>query len=307
MSEHPQGNRVQVWMPAAMGLFAFVVGCNILHSSRPKEQSPTTEPATPVIGSPAPRLPSKYQVRVAPVIFLSDFEIRPDLPLFKELSQLREQVQKELLLPPATDPVKVYLFENEKTYTAYMKSTREYRDLPDRRAFFVAQPRGLTEDLLIYTYWSKRIRQDLRHELTHALLHSVIKEVPQWLDEGIAEYFELRPELEGVNPDHVRRLRRELASGEVRPDIARLESLTQVEQMKTPQYRESWAWVHLMLRGKPEARTVLLSYLQQLRGTRHPGPLLPRLEKVVPDPVPALGEHLAQLERNLPPDAVVNP
>jgi hypothetical protein len=304
MVQPPRGSGAGPWMPLLAGLVALAVGCHSLNFLRPREKDP---PAAPAADGDTVRLPSKYQIRVAPVVFLSDFEIRPDLPLFKELAQLREQVQKELLLPPATDPVTVYLFETEKAYSAYMKSTREYKDLPDRRAFFVAQPRGLSEDLLVYTYWSKRIRQDLRHELTHALLHSVIKEVPQWLDEGIAEYFELRPELEGVNPEHVRRLRRELASGDVKPDVARLEGLTQVEQMKTPQYRESWAWVHLMLRGKPEGRMVLLSYLQQLRGTRHPGPLLPRLQKVYPDPGRALREHLDRLEAGLPPDAVVNP
>ena len=55
------------------------------------------------------------------------------------------------------------------------------------------QPRrfGGEEDLLVYTYWGDRIQQDLRHELTHALLHSVLKDVPLWLDEGLAEYFEM--------------------------------------------------------------------------------------------------------------------
>ena len=68
------------------------------------------------------------------------------------------------------------------------------------------------------------LRTDLRHELTHALLHSVLKDVPLWLDEGLAGYFELPPENDGVNPQHLELLRR----GPFQPDLARLESLEQV-------------------------------------------------------------------------------
>ena len=87
--------------------------------------------------------------------------------------------------------MQVYLFEDRDAYERFMQS--RYPNLPRRRAFFVAQPRGVGggDDLLVYTFWGERIRQDLRHELTHALLHSVLKDVPLWLDEGLAEYFEL--------------------------------------------------------------------------------------------------------------------
>ena len=69
-------------------------------------------------------MPGKYNFRIAPYVFLSDVKIDSDQPLFRELAQLRDQVQKELLLPPASDPVKVYLFETEKAYTAYIPFRR---------------------------------------------------------------------------------------------------------------------------------------------------------------------------------------
>ena len=81
--------------------------------------------------------------------------------------------------------------------------------------------------------------------------------------------------------------------------LTRLERLTQVDDMKPAEYRESWAWAHLLLRGTPEAKTLLLSYLQQLRGSRHPGPLAPRLEKLFSAPEEALTAHLARLEADL--------
>ena len=118
-------------------------------------------------------LPGKYAFRIAPYVFLSDWEIKRE-PLFQELALLRDQVQKELLLPPGDAVVQVYLFESKERYELFMN--KEYPDLPPRRAFFVAQARtmGGAEDLLVYTYWGKRIRQDrgvFEHELTAWIGH----------------------------------------------------------------------------------------------------------------------------------------
>jgi hypothetical protein len=243
----------------------------------------------------APGAPSKYSVRVSQFLFLSDFELKRDLPLFQDLSDLREQVTKELQLPGANTVVNVYIFEDKEHYERYM--TSKYKDLPKRRAFFVAQPHsvGGPEDLSVYTYWTvDRIREDLRHELTHALLHSVLKDVPLWLDEGLAEYFELPPERKGVNQVHLDQLRR----GSFQPNLKRLESLTQVQDMGPPEYREAWAWVHLMLHDKHEAKGALLGYLQQLRSRPNAGALSDRLVAVysASSPEETLQAHLAQIE-----------
>src|SRR5262249_6328765 len=156
-----------------------------------------------------------------------------------------EDVHRELKLPTARiyNPIQVYLFENRDYYERFMRS--QYPDLPMRRAFFVAQPRGVGggDDLLVYTFLGDHLRQDLRHELTHAMLHSVLKDVPLWLDEGLAEYFELSPETHGVNRAHLALIRRE----GIQPDMARLEQLTQVQQMTPVEYREAWSWVHMIL------------------------------------------------------------
>jgi hypothetical protein len=66
--------------------------------------------------------------------------------------------------------------------------------------------------------------------------------------------------------------------------------------MEKPEYREAWAWVHLMLRGNADAKKVLCEYLQSLRATTSPGPLQPRLRDVLPDPELALAEHLGKVE-----------
>ena len=239
--------------------------------------------------------PGKYSYRIAPYVFLSDFELDHNLPIFRELAHLRDQVYKELQLPSSERPVLVHLFEDRERYELYMQN--RYPELPKRRAFFVAQPRTLGggEDLLVFTYWGDRIQQDLRHELTHALLHSVLKEVPLWLDEGLAEFFELPPEKNGVNESHLNHIRHSTTEP-FRPDLTRLETLDQVKDMTPAEYREAWAWVHFFLRGDRSAKTALLAYLQQLRTNPQPGALRPRLAQTVRTPEDQLRRHLAQQE-----------
>jgi len=275
---------------ASLGL-AITLGCSsatyfqsITGTSNPNNVEP--------VAAPLPDAPSKSSLRMGPFLFLSDSKLQPNNPLFQELTGLRDQVTQELRLPPGTTLVKVYLFEQGDRYEKFM--TKYYPHLPKRRAFFVAQPRfaGAPADLLVYTYVGDRIQQDLRHELTHALLHSVLTAVPLWLDEGLAEFFEMPPGNNGLNPEHLRLLRAESA----RPNLARLENLIEVKDMKPAEYREAWAWVHLMLRGHPEAKRVLLSYLRELRTNPQPGPLRTWLVAVWPRPEEALAEHLTRLD-----------
>lgn len=239
-------------------------------------------------------MPSKNVTRVSQFVFHSDFDLPKNQPLFKELSALRESLYKELQLPPSDTLIQVYLFEDQAKYESYMKG--KYPDLPKRRAFFVAQPRrfGGADDLLVYTHLGDRLQQDLRHELTHALLHATLKDVPLWLDEGLAEYFEMPPTSpwNGVNYHHLEALR----SPNAKFDLDRLEKLSDVQQMSPAEYREAWAWTHLMLRTTPEAKQVLLSFLQELRSNSRPSSMKPRLERAVPALDDAVRRHLADLE-----------
>jgi hypothetical protein len=274
------------------------LGCHSLHLEQPSPDK--LPPAT----AKAPAPPGKYSFRVSQYQFLSDFEVKHDLPIFRELANLRDQVYKELQLQSAEAIVQVYIFEDRDKYENFMRG--RYPDLPKRRAFFVAQPRsvGGTEDLLVYTYWGDRIQEDLRHELTHALLHSVLKDVPLWLDEGLAEYYEVPPDWQGINYPHLNQIRRVSTSAAFKPDLARLEQMEKVQQMTPAEYREAWAWVHLILRGRADAKAVLTEYLQTLRSNPNPGPLGPRLATVYPKPEATLVEHVAQLEASNPTSLV---
>ena len=300
-SDAPRGRLCYFLTALATAALALTLGCHSLKLNSSSSDKADVKTDAPAQASAAPAAPSKYSFRIAPYVFLSDFEVPREQPLFHELAGMRDQIYKELQLPPSNAVVQVYLFEDRDRYERFMQS--RYPELPLRRAFFVAQPRsvGGAEDLLVYTFWGDRIQQDLRHELTHALLHSVIRDVPLWLDEGLAEYFELPPDKNGVNLAHLDSLRRG-PLGPYKPDLPRLEGLTEVKQMTPTEYRESWAWVHLMLRDKPEAKAVLINYLHQLHLNASPGLLGPKLAAVFPSPDEAFDRHLARLEAAAHPD-----
>ncbi|HYT93019.1 MAG TPA: DUF1570 domain-containing protein [Gemmataceae bacterium] len=294
---HPKSSHSR-WLVLllAWGWLLCAAGCHALRLSQVSPDPVEKGPQPPAIAQ-------KAEFRVgAQFVFLPDFPINQNLPLFRELADLREQVYKELQLPPSTTPIYVHLFESRDRYEQFMKAT--HPKLPRRRAFFVAQdyPLGGGEKLQVYTYWGERINQDLRHELTHALLHSVLKDVPLWLDEGLAEYFEMPPGWRGVNYQHVALLCRG-PDGPCAPNLARLEEMTNemMEKMTPAEYREAWGFVHLMLHSNAEARRVLLTYLRELRTNARPEPLRPRLAAVFSSPDQALARHLHNLDRTDPP------
>jgi hypothetical protein len=273
---------------AAVGWLGFAAaGCESLRSGTVAPPDPTAA----VSAQTPPKRPAKHWQRVGQYVLYADHPLDPADPVFQDLADLPDRIQRELSLPAGDGLVQVFLFDTQEKYEGYMAA--RYRGLPPRRAYFISEPRpGGGDELMVFTWASEHLRTDLRHELTHATLHGVLKGVPIWLDEGLAGFFELPPGQNGVNPQHLDALRR----GPFQPDLGRLEKLAKVGQMEKPEYREAWAWVHLMLRGGPAGKTVLLEYVQQLRNDPNPGLLLAKLREAYPDPNAALAEHLTRTD-----------
>ncbi len=222
------------------------------------------------------KLPVSHSIESDQLLIMSDMRLGRDHPLVTDLISLRKQVADTLNLPLNGRQVVVYLFGNETQYRQYISAA--YPELPHRRAYFVGTP----ERLAVYTFWGERIQEDLRHEFTHGLLHASLKSVPLWLDEGIAEYFEvIGPVAGGVNSGYASDLTQAVSNG-WRPDMQRLEQLVEVAHMQRTDYQESWGWVHFMLNSSPDSRQLLLDYVQDLRADPDPGPLSVRLAGELP-------------------------
>ena len=220
--------------------------------------------------------PVRHTAKGSGFVIQSNFQINDTSPLVQELNELREQITSTLRLPKQRDPVTVYLFSDEESYRRYMHTT--WPNLPPRRAYFV----GTSRELAVYSFHSPRVQEDLRHEFTHGLLHATLNSVPLWLDEGLAEYFEVRGTEPGApHSEHLSHLQRVRAEG-WNPSLYQLEQLSDFRKMTQRDYAESWGWVHFMLNGDDNAKHALLDYVAELETKTVAAPLRPRLEKATP-------------------------
>ncbi len=236
-----------------------------------------------------PSLPNRNAIVLSQLVVYSDFALPRQHRLLGELTARRADLSEQLALPNSAEPVNVYLFESADRFNAFMHA--HYPDFPPRRAFFVETD----TQLAVYAHWGDRVAEDLRHEMVHGYLHSIVPNVPLWLDEGLAEYFEVPRGQHGMNPSHIEEVPALLASGAWQPDLTRLEQLTSANDMTQADYAESWAWVHFLLETQPERRELLRDFLRALRKDGTAEPLSARLAAAVPRPEDALVAHLSTL------------
>jgi hypothetical protein len=203
-----------------------------------------------------PLVPTRYQQRTGPFVIWSNFPMADDPPAVRSLVALNRDMRQHLGFQPRdeNDPVEIYVLDSRNAFAHFLKFY--YPDLPPRRAFFLAQGR----QRVVYTYSSPRLEEDLRHEATHALLHGAFGDLPLWLDEGLAEYFEDDLAQPGVDADRIAQINKDLSDGWV-PSLPRLESLTDIHEMTPRDYREAWGWVHLLLNGAEPGSPRLLAAL----------------------------------------------
>lgn len=235
-------------------------------------------------------LPAQHTVNTKHFVIHSNVKLDSDNVLVQELENVRERLFATLRLPEQRDPVNVYLFSNEASYRYYMNTT--WQNLPPRRAYFV----GTSRELAVYSFLGSNVQEDLRHEFTHGLLHASLRTVPLWLDEGLAEYFEVDPNVPGaVHVEHVVEWKNAI-QGNWSPNLFRLEMLSDFRDMTQRDYAEAWGWVHYMLQTSDETAEVLLQYLVSLESSKTAPRLLPHLETAAPTYFNDLQAHVARLQ-----------
>jgi hypothetical protein len=237
------------------------------------------------IPQPAPA-PSAHELCVGQLRFVSDFQLREDNPLVRELADERQDVYDTLGLPSGNEQITVYLFRDAQHYGEFL--SRYFPSVPSRRAFFLETDTALT----VYAHWSDRFAEDLRHEVAHGYLHAVAPGLPLWLDEGLAEYFEVPRGNGGLNRPHLDLLADMTEHEGWRPDLARLEQLKNAAAMEQLDYAESWAWVYFLLHSDSSTRELLTNYLTDVRTRGNPEPLSTRLAEYRSEPEQQLALYL---------------
>lgn len=214
------------------------------------------------------RLPSQTVFSQSNLLIHSDFALLPGHRLLDQLPARKSELATALGLELAAEPIAVYLFADEATFARYAR-----QNLPGfagRRALFVKTDTRL----MVLAHWQDQLGEDLRHELTHAYLHATLPWLPLWLDEGLAEYFELAPQAKSLHARHVYHLAQEFKAGRWQPGIERLENFQDPSQFQETQYAESWLWVDFLLSTTPERLQLFQNYAAELRNSSSPQPEL---------------------------------
>lgn len=128
------------------------------------------------------------------------------------------------------------------------------------------------------------------HEYVHAVLADTLGWLPVWLDEGLAEYFEMPRDARAGGHPYLASMPWSIRLGIV-PRLEALEAKRDLAEMGRNEYRHAWAWVHFMLHGPPEAGAELRSYLAELAAGVAAEPLSRRLARRVPDMERRFVEH----------------
>lgn len=199
-----------------------------------------------------------------------------DPRMIDHMRNLEPAVTEILSLPKSDKLVHVVLFESESEYRRYMQ--HYFPKLPKRRALFI-QDRGPG---MVFAHVHPDLGTDLRHECVHALLNNTCAALPLWLDEGLAEYFEVEAEERMFHPAHLKAIQTRIQSGFV-PTLIELESLSEAAEMGNGQYRDSWAWVHFLLHRRPVTRKMLTDFLHDQALDKSPIPLSKNVDLQIPN------------------------
>ncbi|MCA9151047.1 MAG: DUF1570 domain-containing protein, partial [Planctomycetales bacterium] len=221
--------------------------------------------------------------------FHADFDLPQHAPVVQELIELQRTVPATLQLPTSDESIHIYLFRSKRVYRNYLR--QYFPGVPDRPAMYIKQ-RGYG---MVFAHTGPEFAVDVRHEATHAVLHCELPFVPLWLDEGLAEYFEMPAAARFNGHPHLADIRRELGRRRL-PDLDRLEAITDLASMTSSDYRDAWAWVHFLLHGPAEAHDVLLEYVRDIHQQTVPGPLAVRIRRKRPRYLGDFVRHFAEIE-----------
>lgn len=203
------------------------------------------------------QLPSKFQITKNQIRLHSNFKIPADHPFLEHTEELRKKIYTLTDLDEGQEIVEVYLFDSMEEYRHYLSELGD--NIPKRRALFLQDEKSLA----VLAFWSNQVEIDLRHEITHGYLHSVVPNIPLWVDEGLAEFFENGLSKEFWHDDHLRKLEKAYRANKWSPDLGRLEQLTDPNKMSQMDYAESWLWVHFLLKNKKEHYAIWLHHYLQ--------------------------------------------
>jgi hypothetical protein len=205
----------------------------------------------------------------------SDSNLSSLTDFIAEIQTLPNDLRQDLGVTSSDKQIQFVLFGSDSEFRRYMQ--HYFPQVPVRRALFI-KDRGPG---FVFAYRHADLSIDLRHECTHALLQEAVGPIPLWLDEGLAEYYEMPASQRRAHTTHLHDVQYQMSLGNIR-SIASLESITDISKMRDTDYRDAWAWVHFLLHGTASGREILQAYLRDVAARRSTPPLSVRVQQAMP-------------------------
>ncbi len=227
-----------------------------------------------------------------PLQIEADFDLQDDSQVLQEIRNLKMELRDDLGIPFSNQNIHVRIFRDPTTFAQFTR--QHFPQLNGRRALFVVEG----GQYYVYAIWSDSILSDLRHELTHAYLNSSVGTLPLWLDEGLAEYYEVVGVRGRLNREHLPWLNDGLKNYTWQPNLERLATISRPEQMSGTDYAESWLWVHFLMQNR--RTTIVPDYLVARRGRKIVDPIPLQIRTKIPGAEEQLTQHLTKIQPGLP-------
>ena len=109
----------------------------------------------------------------------------------------------------------------------------------------------------------------LRHELAHFVIASHFYDIPPWLDEGLAQFFELGPPYGEVHPDCLKSVARQVARGRKRR-LTRLVAVPVGEGLTRSEYALAWGLTWFLMTDGRFGPGRVRRYLGEVRSDQDP-------------------------------------
>jgi len=234
----------------------------------------------------APLAPQSF-VDDQPLQIDADFDLKDQGRLLQEIRNLKMQMRDDLHIPFSNANIRVRIYGNEAEFEQFLAD--RFPQLRGRRALFVVDG----QQYIVYAVWSEQILGDLRHELTHAYLNSSVGTLPLWLDEGLAEYYEVAGVPGNLNREHLPWLTDGLARGTWRPNLQRLSTVIRPEEMTHVDYAEAWLWIHSLMASKNQ--TLVAKGIKAEANPASQTSLSELIEATISEPEQSVVWHLGQI------------
>lgn len=206
------------------------------------------------------------------------------------LVEHESNVLQTLELSRSDRPVLIELFADRRSYRERVSALSP--EAVKRQAAFIRANADDKPVGRVCVYLHPKVVTDLRHEVTHAILHSTLPFLPLWLDEGLAEYFEVPRKERSSGHPHLRSVQRSVSLPLGRmTDMTALETREKLSAISERDYRDAWAWTHFLMQGPPQNLRLVHAYLKAIESHRPPGPLSVHLRKLHANPRERLTSH----------------